>query len=167
MSYKELPPQSELNKIFRYDPENGKLYWRVRKAYRIKIGDEVGCNSNGYLIAGIGGLLYMTHRIIWKMVYDSDPVQIDHIDHDRKNNRIDNLRSVTNQENQKNRKINKNNSSGAVGISWHNRDKKWQAYISVAKKLKHLGFFDSKEKAVSARASAEIKYGYHENHGNI
>ena len=35
-----------------------------------------------------------------------------------------------------------------VGVSWHKRDKKWNAYIRIDGKVKHLGYFhDEKEAA--------------------
>ena len=44
-----------------------------------------------------------------------------------------------------------NNTSGYVGVTWHIRDKKWCAKISVNKISKHIGSFSTLEEAVQAR----------------
>lgn len=56
------------------------------------------------------------------------------------------------------KKIPKNNTSGIKGVSWHNRDKKWQASIALKGKTIYLGQFNKLEKAAQARKEAEEKY---------
>jgi hypothetical protein len=75
------------------------------------------------------------------------------------------LRDVSNQENQRNKSRQSRNTSGVTGVHWHKRDKKWIARIKVDKKDLYIGMFDTFEEAVAARKEAEIKYGFHENHG--
>ena len=58
-----------------------------------------------------------------------------------------------------------NNTSGVMGVSWKKAYNKWGAYIGVNKKRKYLGYYSSIDKATEARKAAEIKYGYHKNHG--
>ena len=91
---------------------------------------------------------------------------MDHIDHIKTNNKWSNLREVSNQENHKNLKKNVNNKSGVSGVWWDAQRTKWIAHITVARKKIHLGVFKTKEGAVKARKEAEIKYGFHENHGS-
>jgi len=55
------------------------------------------------------------------------------------------------------RKPMKNSTSGALGVSWHKRIKKWQARISFQKRNYHLGYFKKLEDAVAARKKAEEK----------
>ena len=62
-------------------------------------------------------------------------MQIDHIDHNKTNNKIDNLRLVTPKENNHNMKFRVTNKSGVTGVSWDKQHK------------------------------AEVKYNFHENHG--
>ena len=76
-----------------------------------------------------------------------------------------NLRQVTRVENLRNQKRYSNNTSGAVGVYWHKREKKWEAGIRVKGKYIFLGYFDDKEEAVAAREKAERRYGFHLNHG--
>ena len=41
--------------------------------------------------------------------------------------------------------------SGYTGIYWHKENKKWESYIAINKKLRHLGCFGSKQQALKAR----------------
>ena len=93
-------------------------------------------------------------------------LQVDHIDHDRLNNRIENLRLVTNSINGKNTKMHKNNTTGVTGVTFDKNRNKYKAQIVVNHKLDNLGRFNTFEEAVQARLQAEIKYGFHRNHGN-
>lgn len=162
----KLPPQEYLLKLFRYDPENGNLYRRISVSDRTKVGDLVGSVSGtGYWKTSIDGVMYLVHRIIYKIHRGSDPLHIDHINGVRGNNRIENLRSVTRQENHRNTKIRIDNTSGTVGVHLNKSENKWKAQIKVNKKQIHLGTFVDLSSAVAARTAAEIKYKFHKNHG--
>jgi len=67
--------------------------------------------------------------------------------------------------NAKNLPLYVNNTSGIMGVSFHRRQRKWNARIMVDKKPIHLGSLTTMEKAIEARKEAEIKYGFHYNHG--
>lgn len=121
--------------------------------------------ANGYGYTTIHGRAYLSHRLIWKLLYNTEPAQIDHINGDRLFNRIDNLRAVDRAENMKNMKRSKANKSGVTGVSFRSDKGKWRAYIFVGKKQVSLGLFDSIEDAAAARAKADIEHGYHANHG--
>ena len=90
---------------------------------------------------------------------------IDHINGDSFDNRIDNLRLITRAENSKNKKVAINNTSGHVGVLLCKKSNKWRAFINSNGNQIHVGTYEDKAKAVEARKQAEIKYGYHENHG--
>lgn len=92
-------------------------------------------------------------------------MNIDHIDHDRSNNKKENLRTVTVKENNKNASIRSDNKSGICGVSFRKRRNKWVAQIRVSGKNKTLGWFSNIEDAKSARYRAEKEYGFHHNHG--
>lgn len=154
---KSLPSLERLNELFVYDATSGDLRWKTIPLHfkRAKVGDLVGTiGARGYRVIGIAGFYYHAHRIIWKMVTGTDPVdQIDHIDGDRLNNRWENLRAASNGQNRWNTKLAKNNSSGHKGVSYeHGRS--WVAYISAGGGQKRLGRFKSKEEAIAARLSA-------------
>ena len=158
--------QEELKKQLKYDPNTGIFIRLTSNSNRIKVGDIAGGMNIGYLIICVNGKKYQAHRLAWLYVYGEAPKhQLDHINHDRSDNRILNLRCTTNQENHKNRTINKNNTSGIIGISWHKKSNKWQVRIMINGKDKYLGRFKDKFEAISARMSANHKYGFHPNHG--
>jgi hypothetical protein len=91
--------------------------------------------------------------------------QVDHINHDKLDNRACNLRCVTHTENQRNRSIRKDSSSGHIGVYFIAKNSKWRAQIYAGRNI-NLGYFKTFEEAVSARKAADITYGFHPNHGN-
>ena len=101
--------------------------------------------------------IYRMHRIAWFLYYKQDPgpLQIDHIDRDKKNNKISNLRLVTHQQNQFNVGTRSNSTSGVTGVCWHKGSRKWQAYGKLDKNKQYLGLFNSKDDAIAARAAWE------------
>lgn len=94
------------------------------------------------------------HRMI---VSAPDGMQVDHIDGDGLNNRRSNLRIVTAAQNAQNGKFRRNNKSGIKGVYWHKSKGKWDASITVNRKLIHLGQFAKIEDAASAYAEASAR----------
>ena len=159
---------SLVRSLFTYVPSTGKLFWNNPPSNSIKPGSEAGCISSrdGYVTIVVNRKRYMAHRLIWLYMMDKWPDnQIDHINHDRADNRWANLRDVTPRENHQNRPMSKANKSGVVGVSWDKQRDKWGASIKLKDKKLHLGRFDTKEEAIQARKEAEFKYGYHSNCG--
>jgi hypothetical protein len=85
-------------------------------------------------------------------------LQIDHINQIRNDNRIDNLRLVTCAQNHQNRRRYTRSTSGFLGVTWHKRDKRWQAHIEINGAAKHLGLFVCLAKALRACKQAEQVY---------
>ena len=163
----------EANKLFRYEPSSGKLFWKKRTARRIKVGDEAGtfCKSTGYRMVFINRKGYLVHRIaILLATGECDPSrEVDHIDHDRGNNRLDNLRIVDRINNMRNMGLIKTNKTGVIGVSLkytHTGKLRYSANIMVNRKSINLGIFDNIEEAAAAREEANMKYGFHPNHGS-
>lgn len=150
-----------------YTPDTGLFTWKVTLGSRAKAGSQAGCHGyGGYVRIIIHGKIYRAHRLAWLYETGELPVdQIDHINGVRMDNRIVNLRVVTNEENSKNRRLSKNSTSGVMGVCWHKSNKKWQAQIYNNGKAIYLGAYDNIEDAISARADAEARYGYHQSHG--
>lgn len=176
---KALPTQELLRQLLDYDPETGVLTWKVRPLEMFPAGHHARSwntknaghpalsilGTKGYLAGNILGFRMRSHRAIWVWVTGQYPDQIDHIDGDRTNNKWLNLRNVTGFENQKNMARSARNSSGVIGVHWKQSHQKWTASIRGAGKNKTIGQFDHFEEAVAARATANIQYGFHSNHG--
>ena len=159
------PTQEILRKHFLYIPSTGEFVYRLPTKGK-SIGEPFGRMGNhGYLNGNIGSKSYLVHRLIWLYLYGYMPEQVDHIDHNRTNNRLDNLREVKGTDNQKNCSVSKNSSTKINGVSLHRQTGKYRAHIMVNRKQIHLGLFDTLEEATKAREQADIKYGFHSNHG--
>jgi hypothetical protein len=52
-----------------------------------------------------------------------------------------------------------------MGVTWHKAGKKWKSQIGVNGSTINLGYYEDKEEAVRTRKEAEVKYGFHTNHG--
>lgn len=155
--------QNQLKKTLSYDKNTGIFIWKNIGENKIAGNVE---KEKGYVRIKINGKNYYAHRLAWLYIYGEMPVvQIDHINHNRIDNRIENLRIATNKVNLKNQSKRKTNTSGANGITWCKRAKKWYATISIDGKRKSLGYHIKFSEAVDARKDAEVLYGYHKNHG--
>lgn len=73
-------------------------------------------------------------------------------------NRKENLRKCTISQNNMNKDIQNNNTSGYKGVSWDKSKNKWEAYIQINSRKKHLGRYNTKEEAAQAYNEAAIKY---------
>ena len=159
----------EAKELFHYEPSSGKLIRRVTTSNRAIAGTEVanGASNGKYKFVHYKKKAYLVHRICMLLAYGECPdnVQVDHISHDRGDNRLCNLRFVSNAENSKNHSFNKNNSSGITGVYYNKDKRKYQAYIMLNFKSKYIGRYDTLEDAARARKSAEFLYGFHPNHG--
>lgn len=185
MATRQLPDAELLRKLLRYDPETGKLYWRertpdmfkpsrrfkpsvkaaqwnTRHAGQVALGH---VTESGYLRGIVNGHKVYAHRVAWVLFYGAEPTdQIDHINRDRADNRIANLREVSRSDNLKNTKLYASNSSGRIGVH-HHQSGLWSAYIGHQGKKHLLGYYKTRAEAVRAREDAEIRFGYHPNHG--
>lgn len=158
--------QEKLKEELKYNPNTGVFIRTKKTSNKVNIGDIVGYKNNcGYIVIGVDGRQMLAHRLAWVYVYGTMPNNIDHINGITDDNRITNLRSVSHQENHKNQAISKNNTSGVTGVYWVNQQSNWLAKIKVNYKDITLGRFDTKQEAALARLKAEVKYGFHKNHG--
>lgn len=72
-----------------------------------------------------------------------------------------NCRWVDAETSARNTGLRSNNTSGKKGVSWHSKQKKWQASIRVDGKHKYLGVFENLDEAILARSIAEEKFNYY------
>lgn len=151
-----------------YNKDTGIFIWKVDRHGKINKGDTAGYLHRGYVVITVNGTQYFAHRLAYFYIEREIPdknLEIDHINHIKDDNSYKNLRLVTASENQKNRPVQSNNKSNIVGVVYNEKDKQWQASISSDKDRIYLGGFKNKEEAIKVRKDAEIKYGFHKNHG--
>lgn len=163
----ETLTQERLKYFLNYDEGTGVFKWRFNRK-GLFAGQVAGSISkdSGYVCIRIDNRLYRAHRLAWLYVYGVWPDDcIDHINHNRQDNRICNLREATKQDNQQNLSKNSANTSGVTGVSFYAAYSKWAAEIWVKKSKIFLGYFDNIEDAAEARRVAEKKYGFSEGHG--
>lgn len=83
-------------------------------------------------------------------------VIIDHINHDKTDNRKLNLRIADYSKNGMNKKY--DNRSVYPGVRFHKKQNNWSARIQVNYNPIHLGTFTTMDEAIKARKEAEDKY---------
>jgi len=98
------------------------------------------------------------HLLMHRLIMNAKKGQIiDHINGNGLDNRRHNLRFVTNQQNRWNCNKPGKGKSKYVGVTWHIKDKKWQAQIRHNGKLIHLGSFENEEEAARMYDKEVIK----------
>lgn len=147
-----------IKKFFEY--RNGLLFWKLKPAKNILIGDEAGYirTSDGYRSVMLNGKNYLAHRIVYALHHGCAPEYIDHIDGDRTNNVIENLRECTNAQNMTNSKGRSDNKSGVKNVNWDSGRSKWRVAIQHDGKQKHIGYFSEIDLAKAAAIEARNKY---------
>lgn len=162
----QILTQSRLKEILHYDPDTGIFTRKVSHSNRVRVGDQVGVRmAAGYLSTSINQKNYYMHRLAFLYVTGKIPEEIDHIDHNPKNNKWGNLRSVTHKENGRNMRISKRNKSGITGVLWDKSRGKWRAEIVVDGASIYGGRFANVQDAVNRRKELEKSHLFHKNHG--
>ena len=168
-----LITQELLKKKLHYDKDTGIFTWTDSKLNSTKTRGKQAGNANkpnGYRRIAIKldgkNRFFTEHRLAWLYVYGKFPeLSLDHINHDKLDNRISNLREVTHRENSRNKSINKNNTSGYSGVSFNKKAGKYEARVQANGRLMFLGYFEKAEDAFRAVKEAREHYGFHVNHG--
>ena len=172
------PTIEYLRDLFEYDRDEGALYWRTRPLEHFKsqsvcaswnaklAGKRAGhVNSEGYRKIGIDGVYYAEHRLIWFIETGSWPMEVDHRNGVKSNNRFTNLKDGSHADNMKNQAVYRNNTSGHVGVMWEKSKQLWVARISINGKLRTLGRSKDKDRVIALRKAAERELGYSDFHG--
>ena len=166
---KKIITQSRLKELLEYDSETGIFIRKVTTCSRAKTGDIAGgLTSYGYTRIMIDSKFYQCHRLAFLYMTGKFPKdQTDHINHVKDDNRWENLREADYAMNTRNASRRSDNKSGHTGVHLDKASNKWEAQIQIKGKSKYLGQFIKKADAIAARVAANIKYGYHPNHGKI
>ena len=143
--------------FFNYDPDTGRITWRVRSGKKVKIGDVAGSiNGEGYMQIRFKGKGHYAHRVIWLLVTGKWPENdIDHINGIRDDNRLSNIRAATRGENNQNMKPYSN--TGISGITLE-KNGRYKARLHLDGKYVLNTTRKTFEDAVSAVAEAKRKY---------
>lgn len=158
--------QEKLKSILKYDKDTGVFTWLIRPTISVPVGSIAGYldKSVGYIKIGFNRKNYLAHRLAWLYCYGEWPEnQIDHINHNRIDNRICNLRDVDDFGNRTNTSIYSKNKSGVHGVTW--RANRWESKISFKGVTYYLGRFVDIGDAIEARKNAESNLDFHKNHG--
>jgi len=157
---KKMITQSELKDVVDYCPDTGVFTWKVSLSYRGKAGTIAGnVRKDGYWRIMIRNKMYYSHRLAWLYVHGEFPIcYIDHINHNKSDNRIENLRNADTFSNAHNIKKFSTNTSGHKGICWHKKAKKWMARFKCRGKVYYLGVYSDIEEAVKVYEENAKKY---------
>jgi hypothetical protein len=160
-----LPPRSVLLRVFIYHPKTGVLIrkWRDGIPHRINkrcAGKISGSRAkSGHLVVSIGHQRYLAHRVIWKMLYDEEPNEIDHRNLNPSDNRKVNLRACGRSENGANAASRKRITKHLPKGVYPNRTgRKYNAKIRVMGHRIYLGSYITPKlaHAVYCRAAKEL-----------
>jgi hypothetical protein len=150
----------EARRRLAYDPETGKLTWKMLRNVS-RIGEEAkSIDVGGYVQVNVAGTMVKGHRLAWLIHYGEWPSDhIDHINGIRNDNRIANLRVVPNAINcQNKRKPLPSSKTGVLGVV--KVGNRYQANIHANRRKKYLGTFDTAEQA--HQVYVEAKRSIHE-----
>ena len=181
MAAKPLPSQDVLRQLLRYDAETGNLFWLPRDdswfaaTTRSASGTANIWNAkhahsraltfvseDGYARGKILRAMVAAHRVIFKMAYNCEPVNIDHINRDRLDNRLANLREANLWQNSANSVRSYVNTSGFRGVYKPKGASSWLAAIRDphTKRKVHIGSFKTAlDAALAYDAMAKRTYG--------
>lgn len=168
-----------LCQFFDYDPETGLFYWKARvldwfsaerhwKRWNTRFAGKeafTATQNYGYKCGRVFNQTFLAHRVAYAMMKGVWPdIGVDHINGDTSDNRWANLRIADHKANAKNSRKSVRNTSGFTGVK-RSPSGRWIAQVTVEHRTVHLGTFDTKQQAISARVQANKKYGFHKNHG--
>jgi hypothetical protein len=149
--------QKRLHELVLYVPSSGNFYWKhargPRKAGALAGSPQVG----GYWSIYIDGKDYLAHRLAWYYVYGHWPDGgLDHIDHDKRDNRIHMLRPADDAQNAWNSVARRPNPHGRRGVRKSGTG--FTASITARGVRYNLGRFASVEEAGDAYAEAAKRF---------
>lgn len=158
------PTAEKVREWLDYDPETGFFHVKKKSKFKGVIGARAGSlKPHGYISIQFDGYRDYAHRLAWVWMTGTWPIEVDHKNNDRSDNRWINLRECTRQQNNANRSIQQKyvhhdlprgvirvlNRGGSV--SYHGR-------IIVDEKQIHLGSYPTPDEAHAAYSQAAKDY---------
>ena len=146
-----------LLEVLHYNRKTGVFTWLLHRGPNARAGSVAGSlSTHGEIQIKIDGRLHLANRlaVYWVTGVWPEGKEVDHKDRNKQNNSWTNLRVCTSSQNSMNKGLIKTNTSGAKGVVWYEKLGKWNAFVMINKKRKHLGYFNSWVDAVAARQEA-------------
>jgi hypothetical protein len=160
-----LPTYERLHELLSYDPETGVLTAKVGKKTKNRRGTyEAGTvmgtpDAYGYLKVTVDDFPYLAHRLIWKMVTNTEPPEhIDHENRTRDDNRWKNLRECTPTQNAANKSLARMNKSGKRGVGLNPVTGRWMATATIEGVVRPLGEFATRDEAAEAYRALMVEH---------
>ena len=147
---------ARLHELLDYDPATGTFRWTVVRKHN-RAGKVAGTSHNGgYWSIRIDGIRYLAHRLAIFYMTGLWPIEGDHHNRNKRDNRAANLRPATRSQNAANAGMPCNNTSGVKGVSFNRAAQKWVVYVG----REHWGTYDDFDIACLIRHEAAAKtYG--------
>lgn len=112
-------------------------------------------SNNGYVVTTRNRKVILLHRLIMN---PKGNLIVDHINHNKKDNRKNNLRICSMSNNNMNKSKLRSNTSGVTGVTWNEKMECWVSQIGLNNNTIILGYNSNFNKAVKVRKEAEEKY---------
>ena len=142
-----LPSQTHLLACLHYNPTTGDLTWLTGRC-RGKVAGTT--DDERYRSVKVDDVLYLAHRLIFKMMTGEDPPEtVDHHDRDLRNNRWKNLRPASSTEQNRNQRTRKDNKTGHRGV--FKRGERYRVQVGIDGVYTNVGTFDTLDAALEAR----------------
>lgn len=149
--------QERLKELLHYEPETGVFTWRVYRCARARAGDRAGSVNKkmGYRFINVDQGMYLAHRLAFFYMTGQWPSKdVDHLKGDRDDNRWEKLRELSRSGNMQNlQSAHRDSKTGFLGVVPSKG--RFAAQIRANGKNRHLGMFDSPEKAHHAYLEAK------------
>lgn len=147
-------------------PESGLIRIAPSCSSRTDVGEWVGTldkvsNGREYWKVWFEGRFYKVSRVVYFLHTNTDPkkFEVDHKDRNPLNNNVNNLRLLDSSGQKHNMSIRTDNKSGARGVTWSKKAKKWRSQIRINNRYVHLGYYSCLfEAAIAYNNAVALEY---------
>lgn len=150
--------QARLKELLSYDPATGYFRWNVHRGGTATLGSRAGStHTSGYRVIVVDGKSYKEHRLAFLYMVGQFPQHdVDHINHQRADNRWGNLRELTRHQNLGNLPVRSKNRSGYTGVE--KRGNSYRVRIGAGRDRQYVGSFPTPEQASAAYQKVAESY---------